>query len=102
MQYGAMTSRRGTRREIGRMSVAGDQGEAQKAWQEVEKQDKTGVATRGVSRGARRGRERDFHNTNSHALKKHGDRNAVYIPSKPSVTTHHPAQISHVHPTVPT
>ena len=62
MRYGAITSRRGTRREIGRMSAAGDQGEAQRAWQEVEKRDKTGVATRGANRGARRGRERDFHN----------------------------------------
>ena len=63
MRYGAITSRRGTRREIGRMSAAGDQGEAQRAWQEVEKRDKAGVATRGANRGARRGRERDFHNT---------------------------------------
>jgi len=52
IRYGAITSRRGTRREIGRMSVAGDQGEAQKAWQEVEKQDKVSVATMGCeSRG---------------------------------------------------
>ena len=62
MRYGAITSRRGTRREIGRMSAAGDQGEAQRAWQEVEKRDKAGVATRDANRGARRGRERDFHN----------------------------------------
>jgi len=62
MRYGAITSRRGTRREIGRMSAAGDQGEAQKAWQEVEKRDRTSVAMRGANRGARRGRERDFHN----------------------------------------
>jgi len=62
MRYGAIASRRGTRREIGGMSAAGDQGEARKAWQEVEKRDKTVVATRGANRGARRGRERDFHN----------------------------------------
>jgi len=52
MRYGAMTSRRGTRCEIGGMSAAGDQGEARKAWQEVEKQDKASVATMGgESRG---------------------------------------------------
>ena len=40
--------------------------------------------------------------TNSHVPKKHGDRSAVYILNEPSATTCHPAQISHVHPTVPT
>ena len=45
------------------MSAADDQGEARKAWQEVEKQDKASVVTRGGNRGARRGRERDFHNS---------------------------------------
>jgi len=53
MRYGTITSRRGTRREIGRMSVAGDQGEARKAWQEVEKQDKASVATMGGGRVAK-------------------------------------------------
>jgi len=47
MRYGAITSLRGTRREIGRMSAAGDQGEAREAWQEVEKRDKASVATMG-------------------------------------------------------
>jgi len=37
---------------------------------------------------------------NSHAPKKHGDRSAVYIPSGPSAMPRHPAQTSHVHPTV--
>jgi len=37
MRYGAITSRRGTRRKIGGMSAAGDQGGAQEAWQEVGK-----------------------------------------------------------------
>jgi len=55
MRYGAIMSRRGTWREIGRMSAAGDQGEARKAWQEVEKRDKASVATMGCeSRGERR------------------------------------------------
>ena len=53
MRYGAITSRRGTRREIGRVSAAGDQGEARKAWQEVEKRDKASVATMGGEKGAR-------------------------------------------------
>ena len=57
MRYGAITSRRGTRREIGRTSVAGDQGETQEAWQEVEKHDKAGVVTMGgESRGEKRTR----------------------------------------------
>ena len=56
MRYGAITSRRGTRREIGRMSAAGDQGEARKAWQEVEKQDKASVATMGGRVEGREGR----------------------------------------------
>ena len=52
MRYGAMMSRRGTRHEIGKMSAAGDQGEAREAWQEVEKQDKASVAMMGgESRG---------------------------------------------------
>ena len=64
IQYGVITSRPGTRREIGGMSAAGDQGEALKAWREVEKRDKASVATMGgASRGARRARERDFHNS---------------------------------------
>jgi len=50
------------------MSAAGDQGEAQKAWQEVEKRDKTGVVTRGANQGARRGRKRDFHNKGARCL----------------------------------
>ena len=57
MRYGAITSRRGARREIGRMSAAGDQGEARKAWREVEKRDKVSVATMGCeSRGEGRAR----------------------------------------------
>ena len=52
MRYGTITSRRGTRREIGRMSAAGDQGEAREAWQEVEKRDKASAAMMGgESRG---------------------------------------------------
>jgi len=39
MRYGAKTSRCGTRREIGEMLAAGDQGEAHKAWREVGKRD---------------------------------------------------------------
>ena len=62
MRYGAIMSRCGTRREIGRMSAAGDQGEAQNVWQEVEKQDKTSVAARGANRRARRGHKRDVTN----------------------------------------
>jgi len=62
MRYGAIMRRCGTRCKVGRMSAAGDQGEAWEAWQEVEKRDKTSVAARGANRGARRGRERDFHN----------------------------------------
>jgi len=47
------------------MSAAGDQGDARKAWQEVEKQDRRGWQGRGANRGARRGWECDFHNTGS-------------------------------------
>jgi len=57
MRYGAMASQRGTRREIGGMSAAGDQGEAQAAWGEGGKRDKRvwqqqGVRVEGREEGA--------------------------------------------------
>jgi len=57
MRYGAITSRCGTQREIGGMSVAGDQGEAREAWQEVGKRDGRVWQRQGrESRGKKRAR----------------------------------------------
>jgi len=63
MRYGAIASRRGTRREIGEMSAAGDQGELRQHGEKLGSEISRCGNDRGASRGARRGRERDFHNT---------------------------------------
>ena len=62
MRYGAIASRHGTRREIGEMSAAGDQGKLRQHGEKLGSEISGCGNDRGASRGARRGRERDFHN----------------------------------------
>ena len=65
MRYGAIASRRGTQREIGEMSAAGDQGKLRQHGEKLESEISGCGNDRGASRGARRGRKRDFHNSQS-------------------------------------
>jgi len=68
MRYDAMVSRCGTRREIGGMSAAGDQEKLRQHGEKLGSEISGCGNDRGASRGARRGRERDFHNTRDPAL----------------------------------
>jgi len=68
------------------MLVAGDQGEAWKAWQEVGKRGGQCGNDRGANRGARRGREHDFHNRRSRCGPD--ERNAAHIATPSFIIQH--------------